>query len=391
MRFLAVVLFIAVALAAVNGACQRRVCYFANWAQYGATENTRLFANEIDPFLCTHIIYAFAKITDKKLASVEWNDESANGVAGQYEKATNLKQANPNLKILLAVGGWSLGSDPFHEVVDTPASRNQFVTSSIQFLRAHRLDGLDIDWEFPANRGSPPEDKHKFSLLVGQLREAFNNEASGNNRLLLTAAVNSVKSIVDTAYEVASLAQNLDWINLMTYDFHGSWDAVTGQNSPLYAGDHDTGVAATLNIQWAANYWVQQGAPKDKLVIGLGLYGKSFTLTSENSGVGAPATVGAAGPYSGEGGTLAYYEICQLIKNGASVTFLNDQRVPYLVSGNQWVGYDNEASLREKVRFIKDNGYGGTMVWALQLDDVKGGFCGKGHFPLANAIKSECS
>jgi chitinase len=393
MRFLtvSVLLAAAVAIGVVNGACIRRVCYFANWAQYGPTASTQFFPNDIDPFVCTHIVYAFAKLTGNKLAPYEWNDLSSDGVVGGYEKATNLKNTNPNLKILVAVGGWSLGVDPFHHVVNTAASRNEFVTSTIQYLRAHKLDGLDIDWEYPANRGSPADDKHKFSLLVEELRQAFNAEASGSNRLLLSAAVAAGKGEIDSAYEVATVAQNLDWINLMTYDIHGDWDTVTGHNSPLYPAAGETGESAQLSVQWAANYWAQKGAPKNKIVIGMPLYGRSFTLTSSATGLGAPAKAGNSGPYVRSAGYLAYYEICEMISKGASLHNLNDQHVPYLVSGNQWVGYDNENSLREKVQFVKDNGFGGTMVWALDLDDVKGHFCGKGHFPLANAIKDECS
>lgn len=121
------------------------------------------------------------------------------------------------------------------------------------------------------------------------------------------------------------------------------------------------------------------------------MYGRSFTLTSSTSGVGAPATPGTAGTYTREAGYLAYYEVCELISKGAQLNYIDDQHVPYLVSGNQWVGYDNERSLREKVRYIRDNGFGGAMVWALDLDDFKGHFCGKGNYPLLNAIKDECT
>jgi len=393
MGFLLVVLSLTLALAAhsVSGACQRRVCYFTNWAQYRTTPETKYTPDDIDANLCTHIIYSFAKLTGNRLAPFEWNDESTDWSVGNYEKATNQKQKNPNLKVLLAVGGWNLGSDPFHQVVNTAASRHEFVTSTVTYLRTHKFDGLDLDWEYPGNRGSPADDKHKFSLLIAELRQAFNQESSGSNRLLLSAAVAAGKGNIDTAYEVSTIAQNLDWINLMTYDLHGGWETVTGHNSPLYKGAQDTGDNAHLNIDWAANYWAQLGAPKNKIVIGLALYGRSFTLSGSASGVGAPAAIGASGTYTREAGYLAYYEICELISKGAALHNINDQHVPYLVSGNQWVGYDSENSLREKVRYIKNNGLGGSMVWALDLDDFKGHFCGKGHYPLLSAIKDECS
>lgn len=147
---------------------------------------------------------------------------------------------------------------------------------------------------------------------------------------------------------------------------------------------------AHLNIDWAANYWVQKGAPKEKIVIGLAFYGRAFTLTSSEDGVGSPAKAGASFPYTRESGYVAYYEVCELIAKGATLHYLNDQHVPYLVSGKQWVGYDDANSLREKVRYIRDNGFGGTMAWALDLDDFKGHFCGQGPYPLANAVKDEC-
>ncbi|CAG5122051.1 unnamed protein product [Candidula unifasciata] len=390
MHFLTItqLLATALAIATVHSACIRRVCYFANWAQYGPTADTQFFASDMDPNVCTHIVLAFAKLDGNKVAPIDWNDESSDGITGQYEMLANLKQKNPSLKTMIAVGGGALGSGPFQKVVNTAASRTEFVTTTVKFLRDQKFDGIDIDWEFPANGGSPAEDKHKFTLLLQQLRQAFDSEASGNDRLLLSAAVSAGKYTIDSAYEVPAISQALDWINLMTYDMHGSdWESETGHNSPLYP--HGSG--DQYNVQFAANYWVQKGAPKNKIAIGLPFYGRSYTLTTSNTGLGAPASQGHSGPYVRSAGYLSYYEICEIIKNGATKNYINDQHVPYLVYGDQWTGYDNEDSLREKVQYVKDNGFGGVMVWALDLDDVKGKFCGKGPFPLANAVKDECS
>ena len=83
-----------------------------------------------------------------------------------YRQFTSLKKRNPELKTLLAVGGWTLGSGPFSRMAGSKEGRRNFVEHALQYLRTHHFDGLDLDWEYPANRGSPPEDKDNFSLLL---------------------------------------------------------------------------------------------------------------------------------------------------------------------------------------------------------------------------------
>lgn len=103
-----------------------------------------------------------------------------------------------------------------------------------------------------------------------------------------------------------------------------------------------------------ANYakqWVARGAPKSKIIIGLPTYGRSFTLTSSKNGINSPASGGRAGPFTKAGGTLGYYEICKMIKEGATVTrYENQGDVVVAIKGNQWVGYDDVKTLKTKVR-----------------------------------------
>ena len=388
--------FLAVLPCAISAVseCQRRVCYYTSWSQYRHGP-AKFQPNNIDPDLCTHLIYSFANLTHDHLGPYEWNDESTPWSRGMYEKFTKLKDRNPNLKTMIAVGGWKMGSKGFSHMVANETTRKFFIEESIKFLRDHNFDGLDIDWEYPAFRGSPESDKENFQLLLDGLREAFDENAvlSGKPKLLLSVAVAAGKDKIDKAYDIANMSAKVDFINLMTYDYHGNWENQANHHSPLYGLPSDTGLLKYYNINFTVNYFISQGAPPEKLNLGLATYGITYvladdTLTDVMSPISGP---GPKGRFTGGKGLLAYYEICEKIDNGAVVENITRQQVPYAVDGSEWIGFDNEESLRNKVNFALDHDLGGVMFWSLDLDDFRGAFCNSGKFPLFNAVKDECT
>ncbi|KAL4828994.1 hypothetical protein H8958_019503 [Nasalis larvatus] len=362
-----------------GGSAYKLVCYFTNWSQ-DRQEPGKFTPENVDPFLCSHLIYSFASIENNKVIIKDKSEVML------YQTINSLKTKNPKLKILLSIGGYLFGSKGFHPMVDSSTSRLEFVNSVILFLRNHNFDGLDVSWIYPDQK----ENTH-FTLLIHELAEAFQKDftKSTKERLLLTAGVSAGRQMIDNSYQVEKLAKDLDFINLLSFDFHGSWEKplITGHNSPLSKGWQDRGPSSYYNVEYAVGYWIHKGMPSEKVVMGIPTYGHSFTLATAETTVGAPASgPGAAGPITESSGFLAYYEICQFLK-GAKITRLQDQQVPYAVKGNQWVGYDDVESMETKVRFLKNLNLGGAMIWSIDMDDFTGKSCNQGPYPLVQAVK----
>ncbi|XP_076461458.1 chitinase-3-like protein 1 [Babylonia areolata] len=363
------------------------MCYFTNWSQYRHGKN--FFPENVNTNYCTHLVYSFAKVSGNRLAPYEWNDiVSYNVPSGLYYRFNKLKTQNPALKTLLAVGGWNHGGRPFSAMTSTLANRQQFVNTTITFLRNHGFDGLDIDWEYPADpeRGGVPEDKANFAALIRELRAGFNAEArsTGNTRLLLTAAVAAGYSKVTQGYDIPTLSRDLDFINLMAYDLHGSWDRRTGHNAGLYTSstDPENYSVSAVALNWA------RSADRRKINVGLATYGRTWKLTNPASnGVGAATSgPGAAGTYTGSAGTLSYYEVCGALNRGYVRRFDSQTKTPYAFKGDQWITYDDVVSMQYKMTWIRQNGFGGSIVWSLDLDDFDGAGCGSGPYPLISVI-----
>ncbi|XP_007426461.1 chitinase-3-like protein 1 [Python bivittatus] len=360
------------------------VCYFTSWSQYREAPG-RFVTDDIEPGLCTHLIYAFANISGNQITTYEWNDEST------YENLRELKTRNPKLKILLSVGGYHSGSEPFRKINTSPHTRSEFARSVISFLRHNNFDGLDVAWNGPSQN-----DRRHLVNLVQDLNIAFHNEVKRNPKkqsLILSVAVAGGREAIDNGFDIPNISRFVDFLNVLSLDFHGYWQdhshPYTGHVSPLRKNKADKGSASSYNVDYAIRYLKTKGAPDRKIIMGIPTYGQTFTLSSAQTGVGAPASgPGLPGTFTKLAGILAYYEICSF-NHDAKKEKIEEQEVPYSYKGNQWVGYEDETSVQAKVRYAKDNNLGGVMVWTLDLDDFSGTFCKKGNYPLLAAIKNE--
>lgn len=353
----------------------RIVCYYV--ILNNATHSRQLPSNYVDPYLCTHIIVGFTTVFNGTLAP------PTSEIIDIYKTITAFKLMNPSLKVLLSVEDMTSNGE-FGKMVADENLRHKFSVETIDFLSSMNFDGIDLDWEFPAWPNPNTEQAKNFTILLENLK---NETASRNNEsYILSVAVAAPEVIIDQSYQIRDMARFVDFINLMSYDYHMYTDylPLTGPNSPLYPRPADRLFQQTLNINWSASLWMKCGMPASKINIGIPTYGHSFWLVNEdNNGWNAPAkgfgTIGS-------GGFITYPDACHFIADPSSTNhFDDDYRVPYSFNGRNWISYDNEMSVREKANYIKENKFGGAMIYSLNSDDFYGE-CGTVKFPLLRRI-----
>ncbi|CAF1012289.1 unnamed protein product [Adineta steineri] len=361
----------------------KKICYFTNWSQY-RTGPAKFEPEHIDPFLCTHIIYAFAYINNQTflIKTVEENDEDL------YRRINALKKRNPKLKTLLGVGGWNMKSYAFSIMVHSPERRRKFIFDTINFLHKHNFDGFEVDWEYPGMRGGQSDDKYYLTLFFQEFREAAIAQSivTGQPRLLIAAAVAANQDIVSNGYEIDKISKVLDFINIMTYDFHGAWQNHTGLNAPLYKRFDETDMDAMLNQDFGIAIWLRNGAPAHKLVLGIPLFARTFFLAHANQNELRSPTIGngTEGPFTRSAGFLSYFEVCLLQADSQwkKNTVLDGSESGYMYKDRDWVSYDSLENIQKRAAYVVANNLGGLFVWSLDMDDFSGIFCQNGSYPF---------
>ncbi|XP_023290095.1 mucin-17 [Orussus abietinus] len=381
-------------LALRYGSAERRVvCYYTNWSVY-RPGTAKFSPQNINPYLCTHLIYAFGGFT--KDNTLKPFDKYQDIEKGGYAKFNGLKSYNKDLKTMLAIGGWNEGSSRFSPMVAEPRRRREFVKNAVKFLRQNHFDGLDLDWEYPAFRdGGKPRDKDNYADLVEELREEFERENSktGRPRLQLSMAVPAGVEYLEKGYDIPRLNDHLDFFNVLSYDYHSAFEPAVNHHAPLLPleEDNEYNYDSELTIDHSVNYLLKNGASPEKIVLGIPTYGRSYTLyNDESTDLGSPADgPGVEGDATREKGYLAYYEICENVGNSDDweVVQPNPSAMgPYAFKGNQWVGYDDEDIVKLKARYVNERNLGGIMFWSIDNDDFRGKCHGR-PYPLIEAAK----
>ncbi len=309
----------------------------------------------------THINYAFANISSDYKITLGYPDVDPSNLS----KLSALKQSNPDLKILIAVGGWSW-SARFSDAALTEASRTAFADSCVDFIVKYGLDGVDIDWEYPVSGGLStntrgPEDKYNFTLLMQKLREKLDTRGVIDGKEYILSFAGASGTWYLNNIEAVKLAQYVDYANIMTYDLHGSWDPYTDLNAPLF-NNSDLSPQYKESVHQSINAWLQTGFPAEKLIMGVPFYGYIYKAVI-NSNNGLYQT------YSGAA-SISYANIAANYVNAPGYIryFHSESKVPWLFNGTNFISYDDEEAMIQKASFIADKGLGGAMIWELSQD-----------------------
>jgi GH18 family chitinase len=344
--------------------------YYESWATTRACDKRQ--PEDIDLTAFTHLNFAFAFFDPKtfQMAPMSAGDQNL------YRRFTGLKSKKPSLRTWIAVGGWSF-NDPtnipntrtaFSDMVSSSANRKAFISSLSQFLQTYGFDGVDLDWEYPSadDRGGVKADKVNLNTFLKELKQAFGGRYGIS--ITLPASYWYLQG-----FDVKTIQYYVDWMNVMSYDIHGVWDQGNVHTGP-YVRPHTniTEIEEGLDLLWRA------GVDSSKVVLGLGWYGRSFTLAnpacSTPNGICIFSQGGNPGECTNSAGTLTNSEINRIISRaGVTKGFDKKAAVKWITwNTNQWVSYDDGETMQLKVAFANSRCLGGKMVWAVDQDDEQG-------------------
>ncbi|MDR6842946.1 chitinase [Pseudoxanthomonas sacheonensis] len=395
-----------------GGGGKRVLGYFTQWGIYGRNYRVKNIDTSGSAAKLTHINYAFGNVRNNICEvglTIPSNEatgaggdafadytkafsaaESVSGAAdtwdqplrGNWNQLKQLKAKYPNIKVLISLGGWTW-SRGFASAA-RPENRVAFVSSCVNaYIRGNLpvtdgaggtgaaagvFDGIDIDWEYPNACGlqcGGAEDRANFTALLAEFRRQLNLVRPG---LLLTIAPGAgVDKIAAT--DPGQYHQYLDFINVMTYDFHGAFEPRTNHHSALFASPNDpsTGNVKFYNSNDAIEAFLALGVPASKLNLGIGFYGRGWTnVANVNNGL---YQTGSAAPGTYEAGNEDY----KVLKDRPGTIYTDaNARATWKYDGNTFWSYDTPAMVTEKMNYVKVQNLGGAFFWEFSGDDAQG-------------------
>lgn len=296
----------------------------------------------------THIIYSFCHLTGNKLTVDNAQDSLT------IQKLVGLKKKNPNLKILLSLGGWG-GCKTCSDVFSTAEARKEFAQSVLALNRSLGTDGIDLDWEYPTIEGYPdhpykPEDKQNFTNLINVLRKTMGKKYE------LSFAAGGFQKFLDESVDWMAIMKKVDRVNIMSYDLINGYSGKTGHHTALYSNPSQA--ESTHN---AVQYLIKLGVPSSKIVIGAAFYARVWeNVSSDNNGL----------YQTGKFKTSVPYRKFSEVLPGMQFYWDETTQAPYGYDATNklFATFDDKRSLGVKTKYAMDQKLNGIMFWELSHD-----------------------
>ncbi len=359
------------------------VGYYPSWAPAH-----QVAVKEIPAARLSHINYAFSNVSQDgqcvlgdpaaDVQKVYTAAESVNGkddpaslaFHGNFNQLIELKQQYPDLKVLISIGGWTYSAN-FSAAAQDGASRKRFASSCIDlYLRQYPgvFDGLDIDWEYPVNGGlvkGKAEDKKNYTLLLAEIRQQLDELGKADNRRYLLTIAAPAGPVTIRNFELVGVAGVVDWMNLMGYDLHGTWEQTTNFSAPLFRPANDPGDPG-LDIDSAVQTYLSSGVPAQKIVLGIPFYGHGWAGVAA-AGNGLYQHASGAAPGTWEAGSFDFKDISANYLPAYPRFWNAEAYVPWLFNPEKgiFITYEDPQSLQAKAGYAKDQGLAGIMIWEL--------------------------
>jgi chitinase len=304
----------------------------------------------------SHIIYSFLKIQNDTLTFHNKNQENS------LRQLVELKKQYPQLKIMVSIGGWG-GCGFCSDLFATTQHRKTFAETTVALFKQYSIDGLDLDWEYPAIEGYPGHtyttaDKNNFTELIKELRQEMGND------FLLTFAAGGFVKYLEQSIDWNAVMPLVDFVNLMTYDLVGGYATLTGHHTPLQ--DYKPGQESTTNC---VNWLLDKKVPAQKLIIGAAMYARVWENVPDiNNGLYQPGKFKQG---------VAFSDFTSYFNDSSGYKYYWDSKAKapyqYNTAKKLYATFDDQRSIFEKTKFIRRKKLGGIMFWELGQDLNKDG------------------
>jgi chitinase len=359
----------------------RVVGYLASWGvRTKGAEIAKLPARDL-----THIYYAFADIAPdgSVVLGNRCVDVGACGAAaslpsrplGNFGELRRLKSRYPHLRLTISVGGWG-GSARFSDAALTESSRRRFARTAVDlFIRRWPglFDGIDIDWEFPVQGGlagnvERPADRHNFTLLLAELRRQLDAQGDADRRHYeLTIAASARPSEIANV-ELDRIMQLLDFINVMTYDYH-TGGSIAHFNAPVFPAANDP--TPELTVDASIRAFRDGGVPANKLLVGIPFFARVYGGVPNVNGGFLQKSTGRPADWHDSDGDWGRLARTRLRDSRYVRHWEPAAQVPWLYDSTSgtWISYDDPEAVRAKMKYTRDHDLGGVVIWEIGADD----------------------